>query len=443
MKLLHQVDSYYSVELAAERVLDPDHPGRAVFAVERAGKIHYEPQLALTDGTLTPLPASAYGLSLPVGAVECGEIRQLAEEVREYLRSVTPLTAGGLGALAGYVLASWVAESRDFLPIVAILGPQGSGRTTILRAIEPLLRRPLLLDGAERDFYDLAAVFTPSLLLDLPAPPHGRLLQMLRQSTDAGIKTLRRGQLVATMGARVVAFPGLLPADLADRALSVTALDQALWIPPPAPAPTVMQLLPRLAGFRLRYFGRLGPAGQNGATALDRLWATLEPFLPAEIEEIHAYLVAQSSSADPLAPEARELLKLLVAWAHRSKSEIALKAIAAELGAVVASYGDDPKSVTSKSIGIELRAWQLEPRRIAAGMVLRWNSLVASRIHALMAIFGQDGWDGCADCQRVGLEFNDVGDVGDVGDSLARVPDHKKPPQRAKKKPTSKENAVQ
>jgi len=112
-------------------------------------------------------PSFLRAVRLPADVKPSGGPRALFNRISEILRAFIDLPDEILVRVVVYVLATWFPESQAVAPLLWITGPPASGKTTLLRLLNCLCRRPLLVtDIRPAALYSLPALLKPTLLID-------------------------------------------------------------------------------------------------------------------------------------------------------------------------------------------------------------------------------------------------------------------------------------
>jgi hypothetical protein len=163
---------------------------------------------------ITPpsLDAKAHGnlnLRLPTGI---GEVTATASEIFaricDRLRDYIDLPESSLWLVVAFVLSTWLIDKLPVAPYLSITGPLESGKTTLLRWLHCLCRRPVLVAGRiDAAVYSLPGLLRPTLLLDEVnfAATHKESFECwLRAGNVPGVLVPMGGQLVDAYGAKVL-----------------------------------------------------------------------------------------------------------------------------------------------------------------------------------------------------------------------------------------------
>jgi hypothetical protein len=163
-----------------------------------------------------------------------------AETARELFEAVYGLLAGYLGQLEPCITAmtfaiftSWCSSILPVAPILWIFAPAGSPRNLVLRMLNLLCRRPLLVVGLKRgDIPRLAMSLQPTLLLDEP-DLRTEMQTLLQSSTHRGARIISSHGLLEFYGPKIICSHTLpRGAPLETEALKVALIPTAGHLPP-------------------------------------------------------------------------------------------------------------------------------------------------------------------------------------------------------------------
>lgn len=415
MAAIHYSDFLYDQGMAAERVRNPNR-ARAVFARWHDGQLQYLDNLTTAQGEIVhpfPLDYPLVGeLPIPIGAEEYGSEADLFEQVRHALALQNPLPNPDLTALAAAILAGWVAEGLDFLPVVAIVGPAGSGRMKTLRSLAELSRRPMILDRVRPALYRLLRLLRPTLLFDFYRPTLGRSeLDFVAASTERRIRAITGAGAVPLLGPRFIACP-LSPSDpvLAGRIIAVQAVEQVCdsQSSEERAAANTEKLVSRLALFRLRTFLQWRPAvpGEGLSLTAARVWSTLAPFVGKQRQmELEGFLKDPMRGAlDPLPPPDREILSALFALAHSGAQKVQVQQLSKAVNLTLRAQGEPP--ITPKKAGCILDSYGIARKDEATGRMIELTR-EQERIHRIASVYGvvmgSNAGQPCPHCERFGF----------------------------------------
>jgi hypothetical protein len=104
-------------------------------------------------------------------------------------------------------VSTWLIESVQVAPYLALVGPPHSGKTTLLQVLNLVCRRPLLTaDITSAAFYEVYEKLTPTLLVDetLTAGNRRALFHLFRTGTTRGSVAFRKGRSLKAFGPKVI-----------------------------------------------------------------------------------------------------------------------------------------------------------------------------------------------------------------------------------------------
>lgn len=139
-------------------------------------------------------------------------VSSLLRLIDEYLFSCLDVDAGHRFLLACFVLSTWVVDRLPIAPILSIVGPPQSGKTTVLKALYLLCRRGLLTsDIASAAFNRTCDRLIPTVLIDntATARQERKLIHLLRSGNTPSIADSGGSQSYGTYGAKVVSWTEL------------------------------------------------------------------------------------------------------------------------------------------------------------------------------------------------------------------------------------------
>jgi hypothetical protein len=304
-----------------ETVADPNGPGKTALAVFQNGEISMKPKFEFGDRILLPLSNTIPGvrhIRFANGAEHHESARFLFESIINMLRKTADLSVESSFLVAAFVLSTWIIEKLAIAPYLSLVGPPGSGKTTVLRVLELLCRRSLATaDISSAAFYDLSENVTTTLLIDEAATLSNRreIFHMLRAGSTPGFVTLRKHGSYRSYGARVFAWTAL-PDDpaLASRSLIIPmkcSSRRDLLLPSdPWILTVVARAQQQLLHFRLSNYATLRPhpiAGEDQLQprARDLLRCLAAPFQsePEIIAGLLEVMQGQETLRDMLSPQ--------------------------------------------------------------------------------------------------------------------------------------------
>ena len=162
--------------------------------------------------------------------------RALFNRISKTLQTFIDLPEEMLVRIVVYVLASWFPESLAVAPLLWITGPSTSGKTTLLRLLHCLCRRPILVtDVTPAALYSLPAHLKTLLIDECDLGSSGadqHLLRLIRAGSTPGIHVPRNGQIYDLFCSKAVASR-LWPDDgaVASRAVFIAMLPTRRALP--------------------------------------------------------------------------------------------------------------------------------------------------------------------------------------------------------------------
>ena len=394
-----------------ELVEDPEDPTRTRLAVWKDGEVQYRNQLKYGNQIL--LPRQRTGeilpyLRLPQAALPYASVPALLEEIAGFLSSSVVLPQGYDKILASFVLSTWLGDRFLTAPYVSLLGLPQSGKTTLLRTLRLICRRPLLVaDITSAAFYDACAQLSPTLLIDETGTIGNsrQLHHLLRMGTTRDLLAMKKGRTFHAFGPKVIAF--LEPPD--DPAL----ISRCILIPmheanPPTSARSSdpsqelqgMELQGKLLQFRFDHYESIRLVEVPGAKQLRPRTQDLLSILAAPFAEdpehcdylFHFFQLQDEAKKEPLEPEKSVVLAALFSMVHFYNGKNSMWV--SEVGGVVNDMlkrGGESMKLTPRKVGSVLTSLGfLSRKRTNKGWTITLYQSDKKRIHEMVKNHGLD-----------------------------------------------------
>jgi hypothetical protein len=153
-----------------ETIQAPYDTNRTLLLIWKNGEARYTDKFEYAGRVLVPIPKTTEVLKrirLPKRLMPYESVRVLFIELKEYFSQFVILSNDELAVLAAFVLCSWIVDCLYVAPYLALVGLPQSGKTTLLRALNLVCRRPLLIaDTPPAAIYEAYEQLRPTLLID-------------------------------------------------------------------------------------------------------------------------------------------------------------------------------------------------------------------------------------------------------------------------------------
>lgn len=402
-------------------------------------------QGSVQDGDAILVPPSVdcsllQAVRCPKLAGACETPNALLSEIREFLQGYLEIGEAESKLVAYFALSTWLNDLHTVAPYLWIVGPHSGGKTTLLRALGAICRRPVLVgDITPASIYSLCTSLRPTLLLDEFEPSSDArsrdLQRLLRTGTTQGQKVFRGAKSYDVFGPKAIASRQVPPdAALLSRALVVTMKPSIKGVP--ALDPVVLddaadRLQPKLLAFRLKNYHRAKAPELASVSLTPRLRdiarALTLPLLgdhACELEVVELLLPhdAEAKLARRGEPE-WAVAATLFSVCHRSRGTLTMGELAVEVHYTLINAGETYELVPRK-VGDIVRALGIQTGSLGnQGRGLRLTQEVVKLIHEVAQGLGlarsdillpetaDAGYGGppCDLCGRLGLMVDDKG----------------------------------
>jgi hypothetical protein len=322
----------------------------------------------------------------------------LLSEINEVLCTYLDLEELDRKLVANFALCTWLNDLSQVAPYLWIIGPYSCGKTTLLRLLSAICRRPVVAgDISPAALYTLSSTLHPTLLLDefeMAKDSRSRNLQhLLRNGSSQGQRVFRGAKAYDVFGPKAITSrqgPG--DAALASRGLVVTMRPTIRDLPAldlDALAAIADRLQPCLLAFRLENYrrvklaalasSRLSPRMLDIARAL-ALPLIGDPNLERELEEVLNLHDAQAKLDRHGEPE-WVVLTALYARIHRATNTLTVQELTFEVDDVLAKAGESYR-LTPRKVGEILRSLGFPTQKLGnQGRGLRLSQELIRSIH--------------------------------------------------------------
>lgn len=193
-------------------VESPDNPQETLLAAWKDGKTTYHSRLERGGEVLTPIArdgAIFQHVGLPHSTEPYGSSLELCVSLLKFITECVDIREEYLAPLVHFVIATWVADRLPIAPYLSIVGLPQSGKTTLLRVLSLVCRRPLLTgDITSAAFYEVCTQLHPTLLIDESGTPGDTraLCHLLRMGTIPDVLAMRKHQVLNAYGPKVICW---------------------------------------------------------------------------------------------------------------------------------------------------------------------------------------------------------------------------------------------
>ena len=195
-----------------ELVQDPNDPGQRCFAVWRNGEICFLNRLE-QDGRVFVPPAENSEIldhiRLPRGAASYKSAQEILSGLESLISQCIAVDEKYVPVLANFVLSTWFVDRFLVAPYLSVVGLPQSGKTTLLRLLNLVCRRSLLVaDISSASLYWACAKFMATILIDETgtAGNNRALRHMLRSGTTHDVLAIRMDIGLHSYGAKAVSW---------------------------------------------------------------------------------------------------------------------------------------------------------------------------------------------------------------------------------------------
>ncbi len=415
-----------------ELVEDSNDPDCACLAVWKDGETRLVGRLERDGRELIPLPRKNELLGhvrLPRGVLPYESVQALLSRLECLISQCVDVDEKYLPVLADFVLSTWFVDQLPVAPYLSVVGLPQSGKTTLLRVLSLVCRRPLLIaDITPASFYHACARFMPTLLID-EARSVGcdRILRLLRSGTTRDVLAVRNNRSFYPYGAKVISWleppddPGLnsrcvLISMSAAKNTALVSVDE------PQVQQSAADLQAQLLRFRFESYKKL----QLGRISGDEILRPRTRDILLALSAAHAhdakrterllefFQSGQGVPPEPLGPEQNAVLSALFAVTHLQKdfSSMRVGDLTRIVNLFLARAGEHLR-LAPRKVGAVLTSLHCCTRsRTNAGLAISVNRQDAEKLHQLAARYGIDGFadeclpislDHCSLCRTTGL----------------------------------------
>src|SRR5712664_3130221 len=241
-------------------VEDPHNLNRTMLAVWKDGKTTYHSQLERDGAVLIPLARDGEifrHVRLAHSTEPYESVKGLLASLIELIIKCVDIKYEYLPALLHFVLFTWIADRLSVAPYLSIVGLPQSGKTTLLRVLSLVCRRPLLTaDTTSAAFYQACSQINPTLLIDESGTPgdNRALRHLLRMGTTRDVLVMRKNRSFQVYGPKVICWREP-PDDLAlnSRCLEIQMAESDRTSVSGVDDPSVKELAAKLQGQLLQF----------------------------------------------------------------------------------------------------------------------------------------------------------------------------------------------
>ncbi len=414
-----------------ELVEDSKDAGRACLAVWKAGEVRFVSRLKQDGQVFVPLSRKnevLRHLRLPSALLPYVSVQALLLHLESLISQCVAVDEKYVHVLADFVLSTWFVDRLDVAPYLSVIGLPQSGKTTLLKVLSLVCRRPLFIaDVTSASFYQACTRFMPTLLIDETGSIRSnRTLRHILRTGTTRVAAVRRNRTFHSYGAKVISW--LEPPDdtaLNSRCILIPMSESKSSTLVGADEPKVQQMAANLQAqllrFRLENYETVKPAAVPGDEVLRPRTRDLLRALSAghaqDAERCQGLLKffesGEAVPLEPLSPEHNAVLRALFAIIHPDKfSQILVGDLTNNVNCFLRAAGERLRLLPRK-VGSVLTSLGFANRtRTNSGWVLYLSQQDAEKLHQLAACYGIDGFknrflsmspEDCALCRAAGL----------------------------------------
>jgi hypothetical protein len=387
-------------------------------------------------------PTVMSALRLPTTARSCPEIGELFMLMMNSIEKYVDITTEYSFLVAAFALSTWFADRLSVVPYFSICGPPESGKSTLLRLLHCLCRRPIHASAiTPASLYRLAAQVRPTLLIDEAEFGSDRssrdFQRLLRGGNRQGSRVLCHGKAFENFGPKVIA--SRVPLDdaaLVSRNINIVMTPSDRDVPsldPDAEEKLSDELQPMLEMFRLLHYLRV-------VASQDPVFLKFPPRLRDNARALAAAMLGNEELQQRLAgalesqvdsmqfdrfnePEWVVMLALY-GFCHVRKGDCYVRELTDETNRILRENGE-PRLYSPKKIGqILSKSLGFPTRRRGEGYRVELTLAIARKIHSqakgmgitradiLPSVTVQSGLVGhpCSLCSEFGMMMDHEGE---------------------------------
>ncbi len=392
-------------------VEDPDNSSRTLLAVWKDGKTTYHRQLEQDGEVLIPLARDGEvfrHVRLAHSTEPYQSFTDLLASVARLIMKCVDMKAENTFLVVHFVLFTWIADRLPVTPYLSIVGLPQSGKTTLLRALSLVCRRPLLTaDVTSAAFYEACSQLNPTLLIDESGTSgdNRALRQLLRMGTTRDVLVMRKSRSFHAYGPKVICWrePPDDPA-LNSRCIEIQMVESDVTNGNEVDDPSVRELAAKLQAqllqFRFENYRKTSTPVIAGIEELnprsrEMLRALAAPF--AEDKEICQPLVRFFKkrgffNLEPLPPPENAVLTALFAQIHQEAhtGRVLIKNLTTKVNEILETSGERFR-LSPRKVGAVMAilgfSWK---RRTNIGWMIILDRADQVRVHKLVKSHGMD-----------------------------------------------------